>query len=123
MSHANDMRHGRHCVFTMHVHLVFVAKYRRRVLDGEAITRLRSIFTNVCTNLEAQLIEMDGEADHMHLLVEYPPKIASQGRIQPPAARGTARHCQALLAGGTVVAVLLRFKLRWCANLHRAAVH
>ncbi|EQD51587.1 transposase IS200-family protein [mine drainage metagenome] len=60
----------------MHVHLVFVAKYRRRVFDGDAIQRLRAIFTNVCADFEARLIEMDGEDDHVHLLVEYPPKVA-----------------------------------------------
>ena len=75
MSNDNDIRHGRHCVFKMHVHLVFVAKYRRRVFDGDAIQRLRNIFANVCTDFEAQLIEMDGEDDHVHLLVEYPPKV------------------------------------------------
>ncbi|WP_080566206.1 IS200/IS605 family transposase [Xylella fastidiosa] len=76
MSNENDIRHGRHCVFKMHVHLVFVAKYRRNVFDGNAIQRLRAIFTRVCTDFEAKLIEMDGEDDHVHLLVEYPPKIA-----------------------------------------------
>ncbi len=61
----------------MHVHLVFVAKYRRRVFDGDAINRLRTIFAEVCTDFEAQLIEMDGEDDSAsHLLVEYPPKVA-----------------------------------------------
>jgi putative transposase len=59
----------------MHVHLVFVAKYRRKVLDGNAIKRLRVIFSKVCGKFEAQLIEMDGEHDHVHLLVEYPPKL------------------------------------------------
>lgn len=76
MSDDNDIRHGRHCVFQMHVHLVFVAKYRRRVFDAEAIATLRGIFAKVCTDFEAVLIEMDGETDHVHLLVEYPPKVA-----------------------------------------------
>jgi hypothetical protein len=31
MTNDNDIRHGRHCVFLMHVHLVFVTKYRREV--------------------------------------------------------------------------------------------
>jgi putative transposase len=60
----------------MHVHLVFVAKYRRRVFDGNAIERLRQLFAKVCRGFEAQLIEMDGEDNHVHLLVEYPPKLA-----------------------------------------------
>lgn len=76
MAENNDIRHGRHCVFKMHVHLVFVAKYRRRVFDGDAVQRLRAIFGKVCAGFEAHLIEMDGEDDHVHLLVEYPPKLA-----------------------------------------------
>ena len=76
MSNENDIRRGRHCAFKMHVHLVFMAKYRRRVFDGDAINRLRIIFANTCADFGAQLIEMDGEDDHVHLLVEYPPKVA-----------------------------------------------
>lgn len=76
MSDNNDVRHGRHCVFQMHVHLVFVAKYRRKVFDGDAIDRLRRIFAKVCAAFEAHLVEMDGEDDYVHLLVEYPPKVA-----------------------------------------------
>ena len=33
-------------------------------------------FTNVCSDPDAMLITVDGEADHVHLLVEYPPKLA-----------------------------------------------
>lgn len=74
MSCDNDIRTGPHCVFKMHVHLVFVPKYRRRVFDGDAIQRWRSIFANVCANFESDLIEIDREEDHVPLLVEYPPK-------------------------------------------------
>lgn len=76
MNTVNDIRNGRHCVFKMHVHLVFVTKYRRKVFDGDAIERLRGMFSKVCTDFESTLVEMDGEDDHVHLLVEYPPKIA-----------------------------------------------
>lgn len=76
MEKDNEIRHGRHCVFKMHVHLVFVAKYRRRVFDGDAIDRMRRMFGKVCEDMEASLVEMDGEDNHVHLLVEYPPKLA-----------------------------------------------
>jgi putative transposase len=72
----NEIRHGRHCVFKMHVHLVFVAKYRRHVFDGDAIERLRVIFSSVCSDFEATLVEMNGADDHVHLLIAYPPKVA-----------------------------------------------
>lgn len=72
----NKIRRSRRCVSQMHVHLVFVAKYRRKVFDGDAVQRLRLIFGNICRSLGAHLIEIDGEDDHVHLLVEYPPKLA-----------------------------------------------
>lgn len=56
--------------------MVFLTKYRSRVLDDDALERLRTIFAKVCADFEAQLLEMDGEDDHVHLLVEYPPKVA-----------------------------------------------
>jgi putative transposase len=59
----------------MHVHLVFVAKYRRKVFDKEAFERLRELFTKICMDFEAELMEIDGERDHVHLLVNYPPKV------------------------------------------------
>src|SRR4029077_14460750 len=50
----NDIRHGRHCVFALHVHLVFVTKYRRQVFDGDAIGRLKVMFERVCSDFETQ---------------------------------------------------------------------
>jgi putative transposase len=76
MSNLQDIRHGRHCVFLMHVHLVFVTKYRGRVFTKHILDELKIIFTDVCVDFDAVLIEFDGEEDHVHLLVEYPPKVA-----------------------------------------------
>ena len=76
MADATAIRTGRHCVFNIHAHLVFVTKYRRKVLTREAIAYLTNVFTKVCADFEAQLIECNGEDDHVHLLVAYPPKIA-----------------------------------------------
>ncbi len=71
-----DLRRGRHVVFNLHVHLVFVAKYRRKVFTKEILDAMRQIFESVCTDFEAQLVEFDGENDHVHLLVNYPPKMS-----------------------------------------------
>lgn len=76
MNDNNEIRHGRHCVFKLHVHLVFVTKYRRNVFTKESLEALKSIFSNTCLKLEAELVEMDGEDDHVHLLVKYPPKLS-----------------------------------------------
>ena len=76
MSNYNDIRHGRHCAFKMHVHLVFLAKRRCEVFDADAIERLRAIFDRVCTDFDALLVEVDGGADYVHLLLEYQPKMS-----------------------------------------------
>jgi putative transposase len=76
MANASDIRPGRKCVFALHVHLVFVTKYRRDVFDGAAIEALRDIFAKVCTDFGAGLRACDGEDDHVHLLIDYPPKVA-----------------------------------------------
>ena len=60
----------------MHVHLVFVTKCRRKVFSKQILQDLKDIFTNVCNNFEAELIEFEGEKDHVHLLINYPPKVA-----------------------------------------------
>lgn len=70
-----EFRTGRHCVFALHVHLVFITKYRRGVLSELAIRDLTAIFARICTDFEATLVECSGEDDHVHLLVEYPPKL------------------------------------------------
>lgn len=59
----------------MHVHLVFVTKYRRGVFDDEMLTRCEKIMRKVCEDFEAELKEFNGERDHVHLLINYPPKI------------------------------------------------
>ena len=71
-----DIRHGRHCVFLMHVNLVFVTKYRREVFTKEILDDLKIIFAQTCLDFEAELVEFDGEDDHVHLRVNYPPKVS-----------------------------------------------
>ena len=76
MKSQEEIRHGRNCVFLIHVHLVFVTKYRRCVFTHSIIDELRVIFSDVCRDFEAELIEFDGENDHVHLLINYPPKVS-----------------------------------------------
>jgi putative transposase len=72
----NEFRTGRHCVFNLHIHLVFIAKYRRAVFTEAILDDMKVIFADVCKDFEAELIEMEGEGDHVHLLVNYPPKVS-----------------------------------------------
>lgn len=76
MKKETKLKRKRHCVFNLHVHLVFVTKYRRKIFTKEMLADLHVIFKNVCLNFEAECVEFDGESDHIHLLINYPPKVS-----------------------------------------------
>ncbi|CAN7775990.1 IS200/IS605 family transposase [Variovorax sp. LjRoot290] len=67
-------RRERHSVSRLVVHLVCVTKYRRKLFDAKALGWLQLHFAKVCKTMQANLLACDGEADHVHLLIEYPPK-------------------------------------------------
>lgn len=64
------------CCFQPACHLVFVTKYRKEVFTKEILDELQIIFEQVCHEFESELVEFDGEDDHVHLLVHYPPKVS-----------------------------------------------
>ncbi|MET8006449.1 IS200/IS605 family transposase [Nonomuraea glycinis] len=71
-----DVRTGRHVEYHLHAHLVFLTKYRRGALTGPMLSRCEQIMRQVCADFEVELGEFNGEDDHVHLLVHYPPKVA-----------------------------------------------
>ncbi|WP_406298455.1 IS200/IS605 family transposase [Embleya sp. NBC_00888] len=76
MADIQNIRTGRHCVFALHAHLVFVTKYRHRVFNDAHLMRMEEIMRAVCADFECELVEFNGENDHVHLLVNFPPKVA-----------------------------------------------
>ena len=79
MSNDNGIRHGSHCVFRIQVHWVFERKYRSAENTKAILDDLRGIFSSVCTDFEAELLEFDGEDDHVHLLDKLSAKSGSLG--------------------------------------------
>src|SRR5258707_11731680 len=69
-----DIRRGRSVVHTLHAHLVFTPKYRRGPFTDEILRRCEEVMRAVCADFETELVEFNGERDHVHLLVPYPPK-------------------------------------------------
>ena len=68
--------HTRHCSYNLHVHLVFVTKYRRKVFTAQIINELKTIFETVCLQFNAKLIDFDGEEAHVHLLILDLPQLS-----------------------------------------------
>ncbi|TLF74412.1 IS200/IS605 family transposase [Nocardia cyriacigeorgica] len=76
MTAISDIRTGRHCTFILHAHLVFITKYRHRVFADRHLKRMEEIMRAVCADFEVELVEFNGDSDHVHLLVHFPPKVA-----------------------------------------------
>ncbi len=67
-------RSSHRSVFNLTVHMVFVTKYRRKIINAEMLTELKAVFESVLKAWNSQLIEFNGESDHVHLLVSFPPQ-------------------------------------------------
>ncbi|WP_184885163.1 IS200/IS605 family transposase [Actinomadura livida] len=76
MADHGDIRTGRRCVFVLHAHLVFVTKFRHPVFTRTHLERMEQIMRDVCADFDTELAEFNGETDHVHLLVNFPPKVA-----------------------------------------------
>lgn len=70
------IRTGRHCAFVLHAHLVFVTKCRHKVFTDAHLKRTEEITRAVCVDFDCELPEFNGENNHVHLLVNFPPEIA-----------------------------------------------
>ena len=67
-------RSSHRSVFNLTVHMVFVTKYRRQVINAEMLQELEQVFKSVLKAWNCQLIEFNGEKDHVHLIVSFPPQ-------------------------------------------------
>lgn len=56
--------------------MVFVTKYRHKVFSDAHLKRMEEIMRAVCADFECELVEFNGENNHAHLLVNFPPKVA-----------------------------------------------
>lgn len=63
-------------VSDLKAHLVLTTKYRRKVLTGAMITRLREVVIDLCDKWDCKVIEFNGEDNHIHLLFQYYPQLA-----------------------------------------------
>jgi putative transposase len=66
---------GFRSVYALTAHIVFVTKYRKKIINKVIHERLATIFVETCSKWETTLVEFNGEDDHVHLLVRYHPQV------------------------------------------------
>lgn len=65
-----------HVIWHCQYHLVWVPKYRYRVLKGEILREVQTCLEVYCSQLGCEIVELNIRADHVHLLVKVPPKVS-----------------------------------------------
>jgi putative transposase len=68
-----QLRKAAHAVFNIQFHIVFVTKYRKNVINEAILSKLQEVFSRVCEKRKCELVEFNGEEDHVHLLVDAHP--------------------------------------------------
>ena len=94
---------SRHSVTKLQVHLIFTTKYRRRVMTPEVLQSVLATLGIAASDLGCTLLEADGEADHVHLLVSYPPKVSISemvNRFKTRSSRKIREEYPGILEGG-----------------------
>jgi putative transposase len=71
-----EQRRSGHTVSVLLVHLVWVAKYRYPVLRGDIQQRCRELIIQTCDSEDIQITSGVVSKDHVHMLIEYPPRIS-----------------------------------------------
>ncbi len=63
-------------VYRLHAHVVLVTKYRKGAITDRVRALLIEVTREVCARHGVTVTEADGEHDHLHLLIDYPPTVA-----------------------------------------------
>jgi len=75
MQPINTLKTRSHSAYRLHYHIVFVIKYRHKLINTNIMERMRDIFSDVLNKWECQLTEFGAESDHVHLLIEAHPSL------------------------------------------------
>jgi putative transposase len=86
-------------VSLLHAHPVFVTKYRRPLFTDAMLTFAETTMRAVCAELDADLVEFNGETDHAHPLVAYPPTLTNSLLVQRRKGEFTGECVRARIRG------------------------
>ena len=65
-----------HSTWNCKYHIVFAPKYRRKVFYGQKRREIGAILRRLCEFKQVNIIEAEVCPDHVHMLVEIPPKLS-----------------------------------------------
>lgn len=77
-----ELRRSAHAVYGLKYHLVWVPKYRAKVLGGEVSWYLKEVFEQIAEEYEFHIITVEIMDDHVHMLIEAPPTYSPSHLVQ-----------------------------------------
>ena len=72
----SEYRYNGHSVSHLTVHLVWVTKYRYKVLTGDIQKRCRELLIQICDSEDVHILSGVVSSDHVHMHIEYPPSLS-----------------------------------------------
>lgn len=81
---ANDNNSLAHTTWNCKYHIVFAPKYRRKIFYGEHKAEIGKILRELCDWKGIHIVEAEVCPDHIHMLVEIPPKESEAGIMGEP---------------------------------------
>ena len=66
----------RYAVYNCNYHIVWIPKYRRRVLVGQVKEIISELFESIAQSQEMEIISFEVMPDHIHLFVSAPPRLS-----------------------------------------------
>lgn len=69
-------RREKSSVSKINLHLVFGTSSRKKLLTKEILDSMKAVMGGVAKKMNFKILEIEGESDHVHLLVEIPPKLS-----------------------------------------------
>jgi len=67
--------HGSHTVYSHRYHIIWITKYRYKILRGPIAHRARDVIGQVCEELGVEIVNGVVSKDHVHLFVSIPPHV------------------------------------------------
>ena len=77
----NDTNSLAHTKWNCKYHIVFAPKYRRKIFYGEHKAEIGKILRELCKWKEVEIVEAEICPDHIHMLVQIPPKLSVSGFV------------------------------------------
>jgi len=77
-----EYRHTAHATFDLKYHVIWITKYRYKILRGRIAERARELIRQVCQAREVVIIRGAVSPDHIHMLLSAPPHLAPAKLVQ-----------------------------------------